>query len=226
MLSSRLSARDGPALSDEAQRDVSETARLQAAIDREARSTDQMLNDHPTASEDDYPRWGAAEHRELNRQLAALGKGVACAWSRNEGELPLRAELATLLSFAKTLHVDAEAWRAALAGGLEERERELARQEAAARAEQAKLAAAREALERVRDALQSQIDEAAARLVDDNGGAQRRTMPVLTLGEDITVSSVTVVARKRRFRAEKRWLVTLDDAQTSVEVRRSSRRAP
>ncbi len=129
-------------------------------------------------------------------------------------------------SFAKTLHVDAEAWRAALAGGLEERERELARQEAAARAEQAKLAAAREALERVRDALQSQIDEAAARLVDDNGGAQRRTMPVLTLGEDITVSSVTVVARKRRFRAEKRWLVTLDDAQTSVEVRRSSRRAP
>jgi hypothetical protein len=200
---------------------VSEIARIQAAIDREAQSADRMLNDHPCAAEQDHPQWGASEHQELSRQLGALRERVACARSRDQDQRGVRAELATLLSFAKTLHADATAWRAALAIGLEERERELKRQDAAARAEGRRLAAAREALVQQRDALQSQIDEAAARLVQDNGGERRRTMPVITLGEDITVSSVTVACPRGRFRSDKRWLVTLDAARKAVVVRRS-----
>jgi hypothetical protein len=205
-------------LPDQLQTDVSsEIARLRTAIDREAASADRMLNEHPSATEDDYPRWGVAEHGELNRQLAALDECVARAQSRGEDQLLLRAEFATLLSFAKTLRGDAEAWRAALADGLKEVER----QQATERAERDRLAAERAALVRQRDALQSQIVQTAQRMARDSGGECRRTMPVFTLGADLSVCSVSVTSPGRGLRPGKSWLITLNDSREEVVVRRS-----
>jgi hypothetical protein len=176
-----------------------------------------MLNEHPSATEDDHPRWGVAEHRELNRQLAALDERVARARSRGEDQLLLRAEFATLLSFAKTLRGDAEAWRSALADGL----REVERQQATARAERDRLAAERAALVRQRDALRSQIEQTAERIARDSGGECRRTMPVFRLGADLSVCSVSVTSARRGLRPGKSWLVTLNDSRKEVFVRRS-----
>jgi hypothetical protein len=205
-------------LPDQLQTDVmSEIARLTAAIDREAASADRMLNDHPSAGEDDYPRWGVAEHRELNRQLVALDQYVARARSRGEDQLLLRAELATLLSFAKTLRGDAEAWRLALPEGLKEHER----RQAAARAESQRLAAERAALIERRDALRRQIDQTARRMAQDNGGECRPTLPVFRFGEDLSVCSVSIKSPRRGFRPGNWSLVTLNESGDDVVVRRS-----
>jgi small-conductance mechanosensitive channel len=183
-----------------------------------------MLNEDPSASEHDYPRGGVPEYRELNRQLAALGEHVARAQSRLEDQIMLRAELATLLSFAATLRADAEAWRSALPGRL----KELERHEAAVReqrdrlaAERDRMAAEREALVRQRDDLQWRIDQTAERLAQDTGGECRRTLPVLTLGEHLSVCSITVRSPRRGFRPWKCWLVTLSNSRDEVLVTRS-----
>ena len=203
---------------DEFQPDVlSEIARLRAAIDREAKSAERMLNDHPSASEPDYPRWGGEEHRELNRQVSALYERVARASSRGEDRLLLRAELATLLSFAKTLRTDAEAWRLGLAAGIREFERE----EAAERAERQRLADERAALVRRRDTLRSQIDQTAERMAEHSGGECRRTLPVFRLDGDLSVCSVSVQSLRGGFRHDKRWLVTLNASADKVVVKRS-----
>jgi hypothetical protein len=195
---------------------VSEIARLRVSIDREAAAVDKTLKDHPATSEDAYPRWGWAEHKELSRQLAALHEHVARAGSRSRDQLALRAELATLLSFAKTLRTDAETWRTAFEDGL----KELARQEAATRQERERLAAEREALMRRRDALQLTIDETAEHIAQENGGDCRKTLPILRLGEAVTVCSVTVLGPRKRFRSQRCWLVTLNDSCNQVRVRR------
>lgn len=183
---------------------VSEIAQLRAAIDREAAATDVMLNEHPSASAD------VADHRELRRQLAALHTQVTRALRQSQAQPALRAELATLLSFARTLRTDAEVWRAAFRDGL----RALAQ-------ERHTLAAERDALTRRRDDLQSRIDAAAARIAHDNGGVCRGTMPCFTLGGAVNVCSVTVLSPSRRFRPRRPWLVTLNDAGDEVLVRRS-----
>jgi type VI protein secretion system component VasK len=182
---------------------VSEIAQLRAAIDREAAATDVMLSEHPSTSAD------LADHRELRRQLAALHTEVARALCQSQAQPALRAELATLLSFARTLRTDAEAWRAALQAGL----KALARERQASAAE-------REALLRRRDDLQSSIDAAAARIARDNGGECRGTMPCFPLGEAVNVCSVTVLSPRRRLRLQRPWLVTLNDARDEVLVRR------
>ena len=210
---------------DELQSDVvSAIARLTAAIDRAAASTDLMLNDHASAGEDDYPRWGVADHRELNRQLVALHQCVARARSRGEGLLLLRAELATLLSFAKTLRADAQAWRQALPEGL----KELERQRAAARAESEWLAAEskrraaeRAALVQRRDALRWQIAQTARRMAQDSGGECRPTLPVFRFGQDLCVCSVSIKSPRRGFRPGRWSLVTLSESGNEVVVRRS-----
>lgn len=204
---------------DQLESDVnSEIATLTAAIEREAASADRMLNEHPSATEDDYPRWGVAEYRELNRQLATLGECVARARSRGEDRRLVRAELATLLSFARTLGADAGAWRSALADGL----REVERQRAAAREEHDRLAAQRLALVRRREALQSQIDQTANWMAQDIGGSDcRRTMPIFKLAADLSVCSVSVTSPRRGLRPGKSWLVTLNDSRKEVIVRRS-----
>jgi hypothetical protein len=128
----------------------------------------------------------------------------------------LRAELATLLSFAKTLRSDAERWRAAR----EEAVRELERQDAAARQERERLVTERRELVRRRDALQLSIDETARGLVQAHGGECRNTVPVFAFGERITVCSVSVDSPRRSFRLSKRWLVTLNHSRDGALVRR------
>lgn len=128
-----------------------EIAALQAAIDREADATDSLLRGHLLCARDVEPGSGPTELTELDRQLSALRARVARALCRDEGRLSLRAELATLLFFAKTLRADAEACRAAF----EEALRGIERREQEARAERERLAAERGALVRRRDALQA-----------------------------------------------------------------------
>jgi chromosome segregation ATPase len=194
---------------------VCEIARLQLSIDRAAAATETTLERHRPARADDSPRSPLAEHEELRRQLAALRERVALAENRNEGAPTLRAELATLLFFASTLQADANNWRAAV----EDQTEELERQRAAARREQETLAAERENLMRRRDALQSTILQTAARMAQQNSGECRRTLPVITLGEGLTVCSVSVSRPGRWFRFAEYWLVTLNRSQ-DVLVRR------
>jgi hypothetical protein len=195
---------------------VSEIARLRLSIGREAATVHKTLNDHPSASDDDYPRWGW-EHKELSRQLDALHEHVARAPSRSQDQRELRAEFATLLSFAKTLRTDADAWRTAFEDGL----KELERKETAAREERERFAAERETLMRRRDVLQSTIHETAGRIAHKNGGDCRNTLPVFRLGEALTVCSVVVLSPRKRFRPQPHWLVTLNDSRDQVRVRRS-----
>lgn len=196
---------------------VSEIARLRASIAREAAAVDTTLNHHRSASRDPYPCWGGVEHSELSRQLGALHEHVAQAPSRSEDQLDLRADLATLLCFAKTLRTDAEAWRAAFEDGL----KELERAQTAAREERERSAAERAVLMRQRDALQLTIDETAGRIAHENGGDCRRTLPVFRLGEALTVCSVAVLSPRRWFRPQPDWVVTLDDSRDRVRVTRS-----
>ena len=218
ILDSRPLPRNDSALRVDAHTHVaSEIARLCASIDREAAAVDRTLNHHPSTSDDGYPRSGTVEHRELRRQLAALHEHVARARARVQDQPGLRAELATLLSFAKTLRGDAETWRKES----DDRRKELERQEAAAHQERQRLAAERETLMRQRDLLQFTIDEAAGRIAQENGGDCRRTLPVFRLGEALTVCSVSILSPRRWFRSHKCWMVTLNDSRDQVRVRRT-----
>jgi hypothetical protein len=82
------------------------------------------------------------------------------------------------------------------------------------------LAAQRAQLARRRDGLEFTIGQTAARMARQNGGECRRTLPVFTLGEGLTVCSVSVSWPRRGFRFAKRWLVTLNGAHDDVLVRR------
>ena len=185
---------------------ASEIARLEVSIDRAAAATERTLAGHPPVARDDGSRPLPADHQELCRQLGALRERVAVAERRDEGPQALRAELATLLSFARTLQADADKWCSALQDEIDE----LERQKAAGRAQQQRLAAERENLVRRRDALQLTILETAARLAQRSRGECRRTVPVFSLAEGLTVCSVSVCCRRRGLRVAERWLVTLD----------------
>ena len=202
-------ARGAPLLSD--------VGRLQDQIDREAAATARTLNKHLSGSEGGYVPAELAERRELRRQLAALRDNVSEAHARS-GHDPgwWRAELATLLSFARTLRRDAEAWRARF----DDRLRAIARDQAAARRERARSTAERAPLIRRRDELQSKIDQTAMRIADETGGEHRRTFPCIALDERVTVCSVWVLRPRLRPWPAQRWLVTLDRAHDQVLVRR------
>jgi chromosome segregation ATPase len=195
---------------------VSEIARLRRSIGREAAAVHKTLNDPSSASDDESPRW-RWQHKELSRQLDALREHVARAPSRSQDHWELRADFATLLSFAKTLRTDAETWRT----GFEDELEELARKETAAREEQERLAAERERLLRRREALQSTIHETAGRIAQQNGGDCRNTLPVFRFGKALTVCSVVVLSPRIWFRPDPDWLVTLNDSRDRVRVRRS-----
>ena len=185
---------------------ASEITRLEVSIDRAAAATEVTLAARPMAAADDGPRSPLAERSELRRQLGALRQRVALAQGRDEGPQALRAELATLLCFARTLEADANEWCSAREDEIEE----LERQKTAARREQESLAAEREDLARRRDALQLTILETAARMAQPSRGECRRTVPVFSLGEGLTVCSVSVCCPRRGLRIAERWLVTLD----------------
>jgi hypothetical protein len=194
---------------------VSEIAELRAAIDRAAAATEVALAARPPAATDHDPRSRLAEHKELSRQLEALRERVALAQGRNEGPPALRAELATLSFFARTLQADADRWRSAG----EEQDKELARRRVIAGEERERLIAEREGLARRRDALQFTILQTAARMAQQYRGECRRTVPVRTLGDGLTVCSVSVFCPRRGFRFAKLWLVTLSGSH-DVLVRR------
>jgi hypothetical protein len=194
---------------------VSEIHRLKVSIDCSAAATEVMLAGHPPASPDDDPRSPPAEHKELCRQLAALRERVALAENRNEGPHELRAELATLEFFARALQADTDNWRSLL----EEQMKELGRKKTAACKERESLAADRAKLARRRDALQFTILQTAGRMAQQSRGECRRTIPVFTLGEGLTVCSVSVSCPRRGFRFGKQWLVTLTGSH-DVLVRR------
>jgi hypothetical protein len=180
---------------------ASEIAQLGDSIDRAAATTETVL--------------AGAEHPELRRQLSALRDRVAVARRRDDGPRALRAELATLLSFARTLEADAEVWRSADA----DRARELERRQAAKRQEQKRLDLEHENLLRRREKLQSTILQTAARMAQETRGEWRRTLPVITLGEGLTVCSVSVSFPRRGLRLAGQRLVTLGRSH-NVLVRR------
>lgn len=195
---------------------VAEIARLRVSIDRLAAASELTLTGDPPTCEPDDLRSPLAEHRELCRQLVAVRERVALADDRNAGLRVLRAELATLLFFAKTLQADTNSWRSTLG----ERIYELERKSAAARRERERLAAEREKLVRVRDALQLRIVQTAARIAQRDTGECRRTLPMSQLGDGLTVCSVSVSCPRRGLRCAKRWLVTLNESRDDVLVRR------
>jgi hypothetical protein len=187
---------------------VSEIAQLRLSIDCAAAATEITLAAHTPTSGDDDLRSPFAQHEELCRQLAALRERAALAECRNEGPQALRAELATLLFFARTLRGDADSWRSTL----EDQIKELERRRAAARRERERLAAEREKLVRHRDALQLTILQTARRVAEDRGEC-RKTLPVFTLDEGLTVCSVSVSCPRRGLRFAKQWLVTLNGSR-------------
>jgi hypothetical protein len=193
---------------------VSEIAGLRLSIDRAAAATEITLAARLPADLDDDPRSPLAQHTELCRQLGALRERAAQAESRDEGPRALRAELATLLFFARTLGADADDWRSTL----EDRIRELERRRTAARQEVERVAAQREELVRHRDALRSTIVQTAGQ-VAQNRGECRNTLPVFTLDEGLTLCSVSVSCPRKGLRFARQWLVTLDGSH-DVLVRR------
>lgn len=196
---------------------IDEISRLGAAIDREATAAEKLLSGQPAAPANDDLGGGLADHRELSRQLRALYEKVARARGRSQGQVTLRAELATLLCFARTLRADAESFPAAF----EARRRELERRARAVRREQQRVAAERDAWLRQREALQSRIDAAAAGMARDRGGEWRRTVPCFRVYEAFTVCSALVISPGSGLRSEKRWLVSLNDSGEELMVRRS-----
>ncbi len=191
-------------------------ARLTASIARAAAATEIALSERLPVPGDGDPRSPLVEHKELCRQLGALRGRVARAQYGSEEPGALRAELATLVFFAKTLEADADTWR----GALKQRIRELEQQRAAEHQERERSAAQRARLVRRRDALEFTIGQTAARMAGQNGGECRCTVPVFTLGEGLTVCSVSVSWPRRGFRFAKRWLVTLNGSGDDVLVRR------
>jgi hypothetical protein len=200
---------DSPVLAD--------IARLLDQIERETSAVQGTLNKHLSSSEGGYLPPELAARRELRRQLGALRENIALARLRS-GDDPIwwRAELATLLSFARTLRSDAEAWRT----GFGDRLRTAARQRAAARQERARLCAERAPLIERRDELQAKIDQTAIRMADEAGGEYRRTFPRVPLAEAVSVCSVWVLRPRSRPWPAQRWLVTLNGEHDQVLVRR------
>jgi chromosome segregation ATPase len=196
---------------------VRELEELRASIDREVLAITSALSNAGLALGDDEPGTGAAEHLELRRQLGAVRDRVAAAGSQIADPRELRAELATLLSFACTLRTDAEA----LLARLRERVEELAREQAAARLARQRHAAEREELIRRRDALQARIVQAAGGIAAGDDTECRGTVPVIRLDEDLTVCSMGVATPKRRLRSRRFWLVTLTESRDDVLVRRT-----
>jgi hypothetical protein len=194
---------------------LGELAELRSSIDREVAAIVAALTDPAGGSED--PAAQLEEHAELVRQLSALRERVSRAEARVCDARELRAELATLLFFARTLRSDAEILRATFRKAVEE----LARQQTAARLERERLAAERQKALRLRDALQARIVQTAEEIAQGDRTECRRTVPVITLDQGVTVCSVAVATPKRRFRTRHFWLVTFTDGWDDVLVRRA-----
>jgi multidrug resistance efflux pump len=190
---------------------LAEIARWRGVIDAETTAAEAALTKSDPGAGDAPARPG---HAELWGRLSSLRARAARAEAELADPRELRAELATLSYFARTLRADAVAWRSTLHQALAE----LARQEAAARREREQAASERQALLQRRDLLQARIEQAAAE-VAQAGGECRRTVPVIRLADKVTVASMTVSGPRRPFRATRLWLVTLGSDRDQVLVR-------
>lgn len=187
-------------------------AELRASIDRQVAAITAALHGAGAAVSGEAESAEQSEHRELLRQLAALRDLLARADRDLDEPRVLRAELATLLSFATTLRIDAEDLEARRRQAIER----AARLELAAREEGERLAAEREAALRRRDVLQAKVIQMAEGLARGDRRQCRRTVPVVALDREVTVCSVGVATPKRRFRPQQFWLVTLTEARDDV----------
>ena len=188
---------------------MDELADLNASINREVAAVVAAL-EGPSAEGD--PATQLPEHGELLRQLRALRDRVARANAQIGDATERRAELATLLFFARTLRADAEQLRATVREALEE----LARGRRAAWLERERAATERQEILRRRDLLQEKIVRAAEAIAEGDETECRRTVPVIRFAEDVTVCSMDVATPKRLFRPREFWLVTLTDARDDV----------
>lgn len=192
---------------------LAQIADLKASIDAETDASDHALSH--VGFERGRSHHPLPQDLELRRQLNALRERVVRALSQLVDPRELRAELATLLFFARALRADARTWQAAAGAALRERERE----EMASRRERERLAAECEALMQRRDSLQAEIRAAADRLAAHEHGECRTTLPVINLAPGITVGSISVSAPKKPLRAPRRWLVTLSESRDGAVVR-------
>jgi hypothetical protein len=193
-----------------------ELLELRGSIDRQVAVIVSALSDLAVSPPEGDPATHLAEHRELVRQLGVLRDRVSRAQSELNDLRTLRAELATLEFFARTLRTDVENLRASA----HEAREEAARQERAALLELERSAAQREEALRRRDALQAEIVQLAEALARGDRRQCRRTVPVLALDEGVTVCSVGVATPKRPFRPRRFWLVTLTGRCDQVLARR------
>jgi hypothetical protein len=191
---------------------AADPAELRASIDRQVAAITAALRGADAAMSAEAESAEAAEDRELLRQLAALRDLVARAQRELVEPRVLRAELATLLSFATTLRADAED----LEAGRQQAIEHAARAELAAREEGERLAAEREASLRRRDVLQAKVVQIAEAIARGDHRQCRRTVPVVALDREVTVCSVGVATPKRRFRPQQFWLVTLTETRDDV----------
>jgi chromosome segregation ATPase len=200
----------------QAEADLSrEIDRLTAAIDRAARAAEATLAFASRNREDPCPP--LADRDELSCRLAALRERVARALDAGADPRAERSELATLLFFANALRDDAKAWRRGVKDRLEACERE----RAAARRERERLARELRELSARRDALQHAIVQTAQRMAQQHpGGECRRTVPIVTLGDGLSVCSVSVSCPRQGLHPPKHWLVTSNASRDGVRVRR------
>lgn len=192
---------------------AADPVQIRASIDRQVTATIAALGRAtPIPSGGGDSDELAAVHRELLRQLTALRERVARAQHECAEPRVLRAELATLLSFAGTLRADAEELQAQRRRAVEL----ITRAELAERQEAGRLAAQRQEALRRRDVLQGKVVQMAEAIAHGDRRQCRRTVPVLALDRDIIVCSVGVATPKRRFRPRQFWLVTLTEARDDV----------
>lgn len=196
---------------------LEELAEVGGSMDREITAIVAALDGPSSTPGETDPATRLPEHGELVRQLGALRDRVARASAQIGNPSELRAELATLLFFARTLRADAERLRATVREALEE----IVRAEAAARLERERLVAEREAALHRRDVLQEKIVRTAEGIAEGDETECRPTVPVIRLGEGVTVCSMDVATPKRIFRSRQFWSVTLTDARDDVLARRT-----
>jgi tetratricopeptide (TPR) repeat protein len=193
---------------------VAELSRLRNRIEQDVAAATDDLDDTLARGASSKPPWGRAARERLTAQLAAVHERLDAASARHGGSLAgLRCEFeAELVPEASDLRRSAAAWRAELQRGLEDLERE----EAQRQREREAVAAQQAAMRPVRDVLQAKVDKEARRVAEEEGGEVSSWTPWIVLAPDVAVRSALVRRPGRRFRPEKRWLITLNDSQDIV----------
>ncbi len=197
---------------------VADLGRLRKDLERDLVAAQQALDGHPSATDTGYPKWGRSEHDALLSRIKEIQQRLETARSRHGGRLTaLRTELEQALGpEAQSLRVDADAW----SNGFERALAQIECEQVARQREREAVAAHQRAMSPVRDALQARLDEAALRLAAEKDTEVFSWTPWISLAPDVVVRSALVKRTARRFRAGRRWLVTLNGARDDVVIER------